>query len=95
MDTRTVVTCQRTPAPRTILAIQTESDPPYVLATYGDWEYSVPTRLYGMSDMLIIRADQALRLFTFVKMGECRGENSGTPCVRERHGDVLYCVAAH
>jgi hypothetical protein len=64
---KTTVTCRSIPVPNTTLAIQTESDPPYVWCTYhGNREDSVPQSVRGKRDFLIIISEQALTLFDFV-----------------------------
>ncbi|MBV9186625.1 MAG: hypothetical protein JO093_13470 [Acidobacteria bacterium] len=63
----TLVRCRSMPRPGTILAIQTESNPPYVWATYQGTrpEAVVPSSVMNATDMLVIRSDQAVRFFVF------------------------------
>ncbi len=67
---RTVVTCKSMPQPDTMLAIQTEHEPPFVWATYhpdqNGVDDGVPGNIWRNTSMLLIRSEQATRLFEFV-----------------------------
>lgn len=52
------------------IAIQTETNPPYVFATYGGFRgiNDVPQHVRGLAEMLVVSVEQARRLFNFKKV---------------------------
>lgn len=84
---RTPINCAAMPQPGTVLAIQTEADAPYVWATYSNME-RVPASVLRLSDYLVIRADQALRLFGFVEHHGLNAVGERPPAHSSRKGGV-------